>query len=205
MGFWDAEETGAERAARIRGENQAAQHARMRNSKEEDHEKALHAQWSKENIAYKRAEYQADLAAWKKDPNGYERRYDSPADVRDMPGEPFFPIRRDYVPSEPEASGDTPLIVKLIGGAILLFVVLPALFKMAIPVIGGIIQTIWLIVLSLAGLLTVVWLILKLTAGEDPAKLQRAQLFNPLRIGKVIYQVIREHLAERAARKNVER
>jgi hypothetical protein len=212
MGFWDAEETGAERTARIKGENQAAEHSRRQASKEDEREHKQQERWDAENTRYQRAEYEADLAAWKKNPAEHERRYSSPFDVPDMPGNPIYDqIRarhlreqaRAQAKTQPE-SGDSPLIVKLIGGAILLFVVLPALFKMAIPVIGGIVQTIWLIVLCAAAALTVLWLILKLTAGEDPVKNRRAQLFNPVRIGKVIYLVVREHLAERRARKSAE-
>lgn len=210
MGWFD-DETGAERAARIKGENQAAEHARRQASKEEEREHKQQERWEAENARYQRAEYEADLAAWKKNPEGYERRYSSPFDVPEMPGNPIYDqIRARYLREQANAkaqpeSGDTPLIVKLIGGAILLFVVLPALFKMAIPVIGGIIQTVWLIVLCAAAALTVLWLILKLTAGEDPVKNRRAHLFNPVRIGKVVYLVVREHLAERRARKIAEK
>lgn len=88
MGRWN-DKTGAERAARIKGENQAAEHARRQNSKEQDYERRHLERWDAENLKYQRSEYEADLAAWKKDPNGYERRYSSPYDVPDMPGLPF--------------------------------------------------------------------------------------------------------------------
>lgn len=213
MGFWDAEETGAERAARIKGENQAAEHARRQASKEDEREHKQQERWEAENARYRRAEYEADLAAWKKDPTGYERRYSSPFDVEDMPGDPSYDhIRARYQREQTRAqarvqpeSGDSPLIVKLIGGAILLFVVLPALAKTVLPVIGGFINVVWTILLSAAAALTVLWIILQVTAGEDPVRQRRAQLFNPVRIGKVIYLVVREHLAERRDRKNAEK
>ncbi|GAA4034875.1 hypothetical protein GCM10023063_18890 [Arthrobacter methylotrophus] len=210
MGFWDAEETGAERAARIKGENQAAEHARRQASKEEEREHKQQERWDAENLRYQRAEYEADLAAWKKNPAEYERRYSSPFDVPEMPGNPIYDqIRARSQREQARAQAqprDEPMPAFLKVGLVVLGVIfiLPALLQAIMPTVGHVLQIIWLIVLSLAGLLTAVWLVLKLTAGDDPVKLRRAQLVNPVRIGTIIYQVVREHLAERRARKNAE-
>lgn len=213
MGWFSDDETGAERAARIKGENQAAEHSRRHASKEDEREHKQQERWDAENARYQRAEYEADLAAWKKNPAEYERRYSSPFDVPEMPGNPIYDqIRqrhlreqtRAQVKTQPESGGIPPIVIKIGVGCIVLFFVLPALAKTVLPVVGGFINVVWTILLSAAAALTVAWLVLKLTAGEDPVKVRRAQLFNPLRIGKVVYQVVREHLAERRARKNAE-
>jgi hypothetical protein len=115
MGWFD-EETGAERAVRIKGENQAAEHARKQDSKQDDYERRQYERWENDNGAYKKAEYAADLAAARKP--GYERLYRSPADVDDLPGEPFFTVRRTETPAAPQ-SDDMPVMVKIGAGCIL--------------------------------------------------------------------------------------
>lgn len=210
MGWWD-DETGAERAAKINGQNQADNHARRQASREEEREHKQQERWEAENARYQRAEYEADLAAWKKNPTDYERRYSSPFDVPDMPGNPIYDqIRQRAQREQARAKAqpqDEPMPAFLKIGLVVLGVIfiLPALLQAIMPTVGHVLQTIWLILLSLAGLLTVVWLVLKLTAGEDPVKNRRAQLFNPVRIGTIVYQVVREYLAERRARKSAEK
>lgn len=207
MGWWD-DETGAERAARINGQNQAAHHARRESSKEEEREHKKQERWEAENLRYQRAEYEADLAAWKKNPTEYERRYSSPYDVPDMPGNPEFDrIRERHQREQAQArpqDEEMPAFLKI--GLVVLGVIfiLPALLQAIMPTVGQVLQIIWLILLGLAGLLTVVWLVLKLTAGDDPKKIHRARLFNPIRIGTIVYQVIREQRAERRARKEMD-
>ncbi|MET4144246.1 hypothetical protein [Arthrobacter sp. UYCo732] len=203
MGWLFDDETGAERAARIRGENQAAEHARKRNAKQSDYEQAQYDKWDSDNRKYKHAEYSADLAAFKRNPTTYERQYTSPADVPDMPGEPFFFARRDEAPAAPQSEG-MPLIAKIILGIVAVFLILPAILKAIMPMVGAVLNTIWLILLSAVGLLALVWIILKLTAGDDPVKIRRAKKFNPVLLGGLVYQVIREVLAERKARKSVD-
>jgi hypothetical protein len=209
MGWFD-DETGAERAAKINGQNQAANHARRQASKEEEREHRQQERWDAENLRYQRAEYEADLAAWKKNPTEYERRYSSPLDVPDMPGNPIYDqIRQRSQREQARAQAqprDEPMPAFLKIGLVVLGVIfiLPALLQAIMPTVGAVLNTIWLIILGAAALLTVLWLVLKLTAGEDPVKVRRARMLNPARIGTVIYQVVREHLAERRARKSAE-
>ncbi|WP_255768337.1 type II toxin-antitoxin system death-on-curing family toxin [Pseudarthrobacter sulfonivorans] len=40
--------------------------------------------------------------------------------------------------------------------------------------------------------ITAVWIILKLTLGEDPAKIHRGHIFNTIRVGKVLYLMARD-------------
>lgn len=198
MGWFSDDETGAERAARIRGENQAAEHARKQSARASSEEARILQKWEDENRIYKRTEYKADLDRSKRP--GYERQYYSPADVPDMPGKPWVGGYTSQAPAAAPQEEGVPLIGWVIIGMGLVFGVIPMLLQMAMPIIAGILQAVWLVVLSAVGLLVLAWIILTVTAREDEAMVRRARLFNPLRIGTIFYQVIREHLAERRAR-----
>lgn len=199
MGWWN-DETGAERAARIKGENQAAHHARQQDSKQQEHERRRLEKWESENSRYRRDEYKADLDAWKANPAQYERQYASPYDVPDLPGDPRLEGLRAVHREEPPSEG-VPALAVIAVVIIAVFFVLPALFKMVMPVVASVVNTVWIVLLAAVGALTLAWLVLKITAGDDPVRMRRAMLFNPARIGKVIYQVVREQIAERRARK----
>jgi hypothetical protein len=66
--------------------------------------------------------------------------------------------------------------------------------QMAFQILGTI------LLIGIAGL-TVTWLILHFTAKDDPAKIHRAKLWNPLRVAKVVWNFGAEMIAARRARK----
>lgn len=200
---WLFDDTGAERAARIKGKNQAAEHARRREARQEDYERNQQVAWEKANWAFKNREYEADLAAWRNNPARYQRQYRSPADVPDLSQEAYFGSRPTAEPGPPESNELSPTAMKFIVAGIAVALVF-AILQQHMWVIAPIINTVVYVLLSAGFLLVAAWIGLRLTAGDDPVKIRRAALFNPARIAKVIYGVVRDQIAERRARKTID-
>ncbi|WP_411373284.1 hypothetical protein ACLH0K_08890 [Arthrobacter sp. MPF02] len=87
----------------------------------------------------------------------------------------------------------------------LVFVLIAALiwsvFALLAPIVGVAIRVIVLLLIVGAAGLTVAWLIMRLTAKDDPAKLHRAKLFNPVRVAKVLVLFVGDWYKERKGRR----
>ncbi|GAA1772225.1 hypothetical protein GCM10009712_20320 [Pseudarthrobacter sulfonivorans] len=177
--FGDSESVG-QRTQRMRGENAERQHQNARIRDDINYRRAQEAEYEKKNWEHKTLAFQAEQRSAAS--AGRLPMFMSPAMVQDMP-RPYQPPKP--VAPQPEPAQHTPLnpllVIALVAGFVI-FVIIPTIFAMLGPIIQIAFQIIGSVLLIGAAGLTVTWLILHFTAKDDPAKIHRAKLFDPIRV-----------------------
>lgn len=197
MGWWSEPDSASERSARLNGQNADRNHQNARTRDDINFLRRQEADYDKKNWDHKKMAFEAEqrLAARE----NRVPRFMSPAAVPDMP-RPYQPPRHVPVQQE-EQGGDFSWLGILAVGCVVVFFVIPAILSMIAPVLQAAFQIIGTVLMVGAAGLTLTWLVMHFTAKDDPARIHRAKLWNPIRIGRVLWRFGSELLAARRARK----
>ncbi|QOD05736.1 hypothetical protein [Pseudarthrobacter sp. BIM B-2242] len=168
----------------MQGENSKRMHEAARERDDINYQRSQESAYQSQNWQHKKLTFEAEQRTAHRE--GRPPLYASPVEVPDMP-------RTDegLEPAPKSTEGLHPAFVV----AAVIFIV----FVFVLPALGPVIEVaVRIIVLTLlAGLagLTVTWLILRSLAKDDPAKVHRAKLFNPVRVSKIlaltVYDLVR--------------
>lgn len=191
MGWFS--ETAGERYARLNGENTRRMQQGARERDDINHQRSQEATYQRQNWQHKTLTFEAEQRLARSE--GRYPIYASPAQVPDMPrgGEEQQSSSSDF--TIPPVAILAVLVI--IAGSILMSI-LAALG----PIVDFIIRMAILAIFVGAIALTLVWLVMHFTAKDDPEKIRRAKLFNPVRVAKVLTGFAVDSYKERKARKN---
>lgn len=194
MGWWDGESAG-QRTARMYGENSQRMQQGARERDDINYQRRQEDNYQRQNWQHKTMTFEAEQQRARA-----ERRYPiytSPAEVPDMP--------RGNEGQQVSVSPFAGIIGAgfIVAGLVffLIIALLWSVFALVAPIVGVAIRVIVALLVVGAVGLTVTWLIMHFTAKDDPVKIHRAKLFNPVRVTKVLVLFLGEWLKERKARR----